>query len=394
MIQRPLFVDQLEECFTQLKQMRDSQPVVYDDATNSWHLVRYQDILQTFTKVTHFVPLSMEEVEPQTVSSMYPLPYSLVHRLLSTVLTPEDVSKLAPRIREITQTLLERVRPRGTMDVIGNLAAPLSFAVIAELLDIPVDQLTRLKGADALNGEQWTGPLSRRAGESARNERYEHIVVMGQEFSALLAELLAKHRSLPQDDLISRLLALPLEGTVIGETEVMACCRWLLTIASEATTHLLGNAVLCLDAHPEVMEHLRQEPAPIYSTIEEVLRYLPPLWMVFMRATSPVVLGEQSIPAGARIAAWIASANRDARHFLQPDVFDIERIPNRHLSFGYGRSFRFDAALARLQTEVGLSMLLDQLPDLKVLPDQHLEVVDNPAIFGVKSLPITFTPTP
>lgn len=325
---------------------------------------------------------------------MYPLPYSLVHHLLSNVLTPDGVSKLAPRIREIALTLLERVRPRGTMDVIGDLAAPLSIAVIAELLNIPADQLTRLKVADARNGEQWTGPLSRRPGEAAKNERCEHIVVMGQEFSALLAELLAERRRQPQDDLISRLLALPLEGTVIGETEVMACCRWLLTIANEATTHLLGNAVLCLDAHPEILERLHHEPAPIYSTIEEVLRYLPPLWMVLMRTTSPVVLNEQHIPAQARISAWIASANRDARHFLQPDLFDIERIPNRHLSFGYGRSFRFDAALARLQTEVGLSLLLDQLPNLKVSPDQSLEVVDNPVIFGVKSLLVTFTPTP
>jgi cytochrome P450 len=68
-------------------------------------------------------------------------------------------------------------------------------------------------------------------------------------------------------------------------------------------------------------------------------------------------------------------------------------VPNRHLSFGYGKDFHFDAALARLLAEVSLTLLLDYLPDLKLLPGQRLEVVDNPAIFGVRHLSITFSST-
>jgi cytochrome P450 family 109 len=394
MIQRPSSMEQLAERFAHLKQMRESQPAVYDDATDSWHLVRYQEVLQVLTDATHFIPLGMEEADSHTVSSLYPLPYPLVQRLLSSALTPGGVSELASRMTKIARTLLEQVRPTGIMDVIGDLAAPLSFSVIAELLDIPVNLLTLFKEwADALLAEQWTGPTDRRPGEPSRKERRASLISAGQEFSTLFAELLVKRRSLPQADFISRLLTTSLEETVIGETEVMACCRWLLTIGYETATHLLGNAVLCLDAHPEVRERLHQEPAPIYSTIEEVLRYLPPLWLVPRMTTSEVVLGEQRIPAQARVCAWIASANRDAKHFSHPDTFDIERIPNRHLSFGYGSGFRFDAALARLQTEVGLSLLLNQLPNLKVLPGQHLEVVDHPVVFGVKHLLVTFTPS-
>jgi cytochrome P450 len=138
---------------------------------------------------------------------------------------------------------------------------------------------------------------------------------------------------------------------------------------------------------------LHQDPAPIYSTIEEALRYLPPVWVVTRITTEEVALGGQSIPAQARICAWIVSANRDESRFSSPDTFDIERVPNRHLSFGYGKGFHFDTALARLLAEVSLTSLLDYLPGLQLLPGQRLEMVDNPAIFGVKHLYVTFSPT-
>src|SRR5262249_23436495 len=156
----------------------------------------------------------------------------------------------------------------------------------------------------------------------------------------------------------------------------------------------LGNAVLCLTMYPEVKVRLLQDPAPIYSTIEEMLRFLPPVWMVPRTTTREVALRGQNIPAGARICAWIVSANRDELYFSAPDIFDIERVPNRHLSFGYGNHFQFDAALARLLAEASLTALASRLPGLKSLPGQHLDVVDNPSIFGVQHLYVTYSPAP
>jgi len=229
--------------------------------------------------------------------------------------------------------------------------------------------------------------------ERAKRQRKDPADRQTEGISLLFRELIAQRREQPQHDLITALLTTSFDNSLASEADVVACLLWLVGMGYEMVTHLLGNAVLCLLMHPEVIERLHQDPAPIYSTIEEALRYLPPVWRVTRMTTEEVALGGQLVPAQARICAWIVSANRDESRFSSPDTFDIERVPNRHLSFGYGKDFHFDAALARLLAEISLTALLDYLPDLKLVPGQRLEVVDNPAIFGVKHLYITFSPT-
>ena len=374
MLQRPSSIDQLKECFDRFKLMRASQPVSYDEARQTWHLVCYEEVLQVFADTSRFVPPGADGAASPPTSSTGPLFPRVAQRLLSQVLTPRSVSELTPRVVEITHSLLGGVHQAGTIDVIEDFAAPLSSSVITELLEIPIEQRV---------------PFI----ERANAQRKDPADGQTEEISLLFSELIAQRREQPQHDLISTLLTTSIDNSLASEADIAACLRWLVGTGYEMVTHLLGNAVLCLSMHPEVIERLHQEPAPIYSTIEEALRYLPPVWRVTRMTTDEVALGGQRIPAQARICAWIVSANRDESRFSSPDTFDIERVPNRHLSFGYGKDFHFDAALARLLAEVSLTSLLDYLPDLKLLPGQRLEVVNNPAIFGVKHLYITFSPT-
>jgi cytochrome P450 len=172
---------------------------------------------------------------------------------------------------------------------------------------------------------------------------------------------------------------------------MMACCRLLLVNGQESITNLVGNAFLCLLDHPEVFERLRHEPAPIYSTIDEVLRYPPPVWIVHRTTQTEVTLGSQHIPAHARISVEIASANRDGKHFALPEQFDIDRVPNRHLSFGDdGTHSCLGVGLTRLVARITLLQVVRQFTELKLQTEQALDVVDNPTQFGVKHLPITF----
>ena len=374
MLQRPSSIDQLKECFDNFKRMRISQPVSFDEARRTWHLVCYQEVLQVLADTGRFVlPETDGAVSPPTSSagSLFP---RIAQRLLSQVLTPRSVSELTPRVREITHTLLDALWQAGAIDVIEDFAAPLSSSVIAELLGIPLEQ--RVAFMEWANAQR-KGPAGGQA----------------QDISLPFSELIAQRRERPQHDLISALLTTSVDTSLASEADITACLRWLMGTGYEMVTHLLGNTVLCLLMHPGVIERLHQDPAPIYSTIEEALRYLPPVWRVTRTTTEELALGGQPIPAQARICAWIVSANRDESRFSSPDTFDIERVPNRHLSFGYGKDFHFDAALARLLAEVSLTTLLDYLPDLQLLPGQRLDVVDNPAIFGVKHLYVTFSPT-
>src|SRR5262249_3896658 len=151
----------------------------------------------------------------------------------------------------------------------------------------------------------------------------------------------------------------------LSEHELVSFCFLLLAAGQETTKNLIANTILCLTDHPDALARLQSEPALMPGAIEEVLRYLPPVWFLVRRTTQDVDLGGQRIPANERILAWTASANRDAAQFPEPERFNIEREPNRHLAFGHGIHFCVGAPLARLEAKIALPMMLAQLKDLK-----------------------------
>ncbi len=383
--------DQLAQRFARFKQLRETTPVVYDDATQRWHVFRYADALQVLTDPKHFAPIghdgaSLPQFADRTIDpSRQPLARTLVRQATP----PRLVIELKPQITATAQALLDRARPVGMLDVIGDLAAPLSMAVFAELLGIPVEHRQRLTlWLEALSADQVT------AHAVLRPDTDPHRAAAAvQDLVAYIAQLLEQRRRQPLRDLISHLLAAEVAGERLRDSEIVAGSCALLLAGHAATTHLLGNAVLCLTEHPEVIARLHHQPPPIYSTVEEVLRYLPPVWNVARTTLADVQLGAQRIPAEAHIWVWIVSANRDAGQFPNPDRFDIERIPNRHLSFGDRSQAWLGAALARQVASSTLTMLVKLLPNIKRVLDSGLEVVDSSTFFGVKRIPVVFTPS-
>lgn len=214
------------------------------------------------------------------------------------------------------------------------------------------------------------------------------------EMAEYFGALLERRRREPRDDLISALLAARIEGRRLDEVEVLGFCVLLLVAGNETTTNLLGNAVLCLDEHPAVAGHLRAAPDLLPALIEETLRYRSPVQAMFRRATADTPLGDRTIPAGARVVAWIGAANRDPAQFPAPDRFDPARQPNRHLAFGQGVHFCLGAPLARLEARIALAALVARLPDLRRDPAAPLERLASFIVYGVRRLPVTFSPSP
>jgi cytochrome P450 len=392
MIQRPSFTDQLADVFAQFKKMREAQPVCYDEATSSWHLFGYDEVLRVLTDSTHFSAGGADALLGSSHLIALDAPrHELVRRTVGQALTPRAINQLAPHIKERVRALLDQVPPGGSLDVIDDLAVPLSLSILAELLNIPPDHQQAF--------QQWTlaleaSPASLSTGIFPQVEQRAQADLVIQELEAFFMRLLEQRRLSPHQDVMSRFLAASVDGVHLSEREMVACCLLLLA-GQQPLTNLLGNAIFCLLEHPEVIERLRQVPAPMYSTIDEVLRYLPPIWMVRRMTTREVLLGSQPIPAQARVCAWLVSANRDVRHFADPERFEIDRIPNRHRSFSDdGNHSCLGAGLARLTARIALSLLIQHPGNPQLRTELAFEVIEHPLLFGVKHLPITLTPTP
>jgi cytochrome P450 PksS len=139
------------------------------------------------------------------------------------------------------------------------------------------------------------------------------------------------------------------------------------------------------------MERLRQEPGLIKSGVEELLRYAGPLLTASERfAREDITIGNVTILRGEMVYAVIASANRDASQFPNPDSLDITREPNRHLAFGLGAHFCLGAPLARMEGQIAINTLLARCPNLRLIdPPESLRWRRGFVLRGLEALPVS-----
>lgn len=362
--------------FPWYRTMRESAPVYFEKRNHSWGVFRYNDVQRVLSDYSTFSSQFMGAEQPLDTSmiSTDPPRHRQLRSLISQAFTPRTVARLEPRITAIVHELLAEVAPTGRMDVIDDLAYPLPVIVIAELLGIPREDRERFK--------YWSDQVVGAAPTAGRDPQVE--------MSRYFLHMIEQRRREPRDDLISALLATQIDGQHLTEQELLGFCILLLVAGNETTTHLIGNAILCLDEHPEALAQLRAEPDLLPGAIEEVLRYRSPVRLMFRVTTQDTMIGDQEVKAGSGLQAWIASANQDEEQFPNAEQFDIRRSPNRHLAFGYGIHFCLGAPLARLEAKIALGIMLERLRELRRVRDVPLEPVGSFILFGVKHLPVTF----
>jgi len=215
-----------------------------------------------------------------------------------------------------------------------------------------------------------------------------HLNVLEQMFEYFDA-VITETRANPREDLITDLIQAEEDGSRLTKDELRATCAQLLAAGNETTTNLIGNSVICLAQRPELRARLQAEPELMPGFIEEVLRFLGPAQFVPRYVKKPAVLYGQQLDPGTPVFAMLASANRDEAWFQNPNDFDPQRNPNRHLDFGTGIHFCLGAALARLETKVTLERMLHQLPGEWSIPAELERLPEVPFFFGVTALPLT-----
>jgi len=149
---------------------------------------------------------------------------------------------------------------------------------------------------------------------------------------------------------------------------------------------------LTLALHPHLYARLREHPKLVPGAIEEQLRFVAPVQGFYRTATRDYTLGADTIPAGARVLLLFAAANRDPRHYDDPDTFDLDRNPSDHLSFGFGIHFCLGTPLSRLEVSRVLAQLLPRVESIRL--DGEYRYLDNPTMRGLERLPLEFVLTP
>lgn len=313
-----------------------------------------------------------------------PPDHTRLRRLVASAFSVRRIEALRPRVQAIVDDLLDDIAahaPDEVVDLVATYAFPVPFTVICELLGVP-----------AVERAPFGRALTQLLAPTATAEEYERAKQASDTVVELLRALVEEKQDAPDDALVSALISARDGDEKLDHDELMSTIFQLIVAGHDTTASLIGNSVVALLLHPEQLARVRADAALIPNAVEELLRYDAPVpHATFRYALEPMDIGGATIPAGAQVIINLASANRDAEHYANPETLDIERSDVRNLAFGHGIHFCLGAPLARMEAQIALESLIHRFPELRLaepVSQLHWGHGDGLVLRGLSTLPV------
>ncbi|MEV6765918.1 cytochrome P450 [Streptomyces sp. NPDC051105] len=369
-------------------ELREAGPVVpqadgsclvggYHDIAALLHDPRMSADPRTRGQVTYKPPfLRLDDPEHHRLRTLAMRPFGPPH-------SPGHVDAMRGEIDLITKELLEPFEAGRQIDLVDDFAYPLPVTVICRLLGVPREDepLFRawsdaLVAAADLKPEEDASAGTHETGDQARIEMGGYLVNLAEQ-----------RRGTPGDDLLSAFVNEPDPALRLTREELAETAVLLLIAGHETTVNLITNGALTFLRGPEHLDHLRREPGLLPRTVEELLRYEPPVHMRERVPLADITVAGTTLAQGTPVILALAAGNRDPRRFDDPDRFDPTRPDNEHLGFGSGVHLCFGAPLARIEAQTALGALLPVLGTASLVQDPP-PYRQNAMLRGPRHLPI------
>lgn len=366
------------------RELRETSPVHWNDATEFWALLKYEDIryvsstpaLFTSTKgISIPDPEMPNPVQEGNLIFTDPPRHRQMRKLINSGFTRRRVAVLEPKIREIVRGILDGIEPGSVLEFAETVAAPLPTRMIAELIGAPTEDWEQFR--------TWSDAAT---GTADPEIELDPFVAIGQLFEYFQKLIAARQRN-PQDDLLSVLAQAEIDGHSLTEEDLLNFSFLLLVAGNETTRNLIALGTCALIEHPDQCRLLIEDPALIPGAVEEMLRFTSPVVSMSRVATADTEIRGQLIHEGQVVTMLYGSANRDEDVFgADSEEFKVTRHPNPHIAFGCGEHSCIGAQLARLEATVLFEELLQRFPRLELVGD--VDRMKATMVPGVKRMPV------
>ncbi len=340
--------------------MRANDPVHRDEKNGLWAVTTLDDLREvekdasTFSSLGHYRAIPRDD--EKTMISKDDPEHLAQRRLLSDLFTPRAVSRREDEIREVVVDSIERFFVGEPVEIVETLAARVPGILTARLLGFGDARWRDIK--------VWSERLMRLDRALYEPPLLADALASIRDFDGVLRETLSERLREPRDDIPSRWTAASQGEHPIDYPTALEEVGLLVSGGAETTRTTIARALILFCDHPEAWERLARQPERIPVAVEELLRIITPLNNMFRRATRDVELHGRRIRADDRLILLYPSANRDERHFDEPDRFVPDRDPNPHIAFGFGTHFCLGASFARLTLRVVFEELTRRLTRL------------------------------
>lgn len=364
--------DFIRDPYPHYREMRDHYPLYRHEASNAYILSRYDDVRTTLTDTRFTTRSYAAQIEPLlgvTLVQRDGQDHARERRLLAAPFRADRFHvKVAPAIGQLADELIDAFQDRSHVELIDAFITPFAVGVLAAVIGLPRSEVGRFRAwytALLRFGMNLVGdPAVAKAGLDARDE-----------LRAYLRPLVAAARKAPEIGLLGLLAAPAAGGQGLSDDEIVRAAMLMVFAGGETVEKTLATLIRNLLAHPGQLARVRADRALIDRALAESLRFTAPTHMVPRRTQEAVNVSGGMIPAEAEVICFLGAANRDERHFADPDVFDISRrdidgiraftAAADHAAFGMGRHFCLGAAMAKTEIHIAVDRLLDAMPNMR-----------------------------
>jgi cytochrome P450 len=402
--------------------LRREDPVHLNPGTEMtnpfWNITKYEDVMfisrnpETFISSKGIVggglrPEVYEEImaDPErsarmmppdsaSIITMDPPRHVKMRRLVNKGFTPRAVNHMEPKIREMTNKILDRIADKDSCDFVLEVSSQLPLAAICGMMGLKEEHwplMFELSNKVLGSGDpeyQTDIPEEERGSDEAA---FETVQQGRMQIVGFFGEAMNDRRANPGgDDLISILLEAEVDGEKLTDYDILAFCFLLILAGNETTRNAISGGLQVLCENPDQKAKLINDMSLMDSAVEEMLRWTSPVVHMARQCTADTVIRGKTIKEGDRLLMWYPSVNRDEDIFPDPYRFDITREPNEHLAFGIGEHFCLGAGFARKEMKVMFEELFRRFPDIEL--DGQPERLRSNFIGGIKHMPVRYTP--
>ena len=378
----------VEDPYPYFDWLREQCPVQQESQYGVYMVTGYAEACSVYTDPDSFsscnsvtgpfpgfpVPLEGDDVSEQIEAHRAELPFSdqittmdppkhRDHRyLLMRQLTPKRLKENEEFIWRLADRQTEELVARGRCELVSEYANPFTLLVVADLLGVPEDEHDEFRAALARRSHHAVGSIR----DSMRGNPLEWLY---DRFSRYIED----RRREPRDDVLTALATTTFpDGTLPEVIDVVRIAANVFAAGQETTVRLLGTALQIIAERPDLQQLLRERPELVGDFVEETLRIESPVKGDFRLARRRTTVGGVDIPAGATVMVLNGAANRDPRHFADPDELRVERGNAREqLAFGRGVHSCPGGTLARLEGRASVERLLDRTTEIHISEEHH-----------------------
>ena len=369
--------DFIDNVYKYYNLLREKSPI-HKNSDGSYVLTSYKDIVSVYRNFKiwssdkkaefgeKFGSSPLFEHHTSSVVFVDPPDHTRIRKIFQHAFTPKSILNLEPDIKKLVDSYLVMMREKKNFDFVLDFSFRLPVDVVCSVLGIPNEDRHLIRDwAHKILGALEPKLTSRQLDEGS------NAVVNFKQYLKDQIKFRKTHKKLNKDNEILSLL-IEAEGLELSETELLHQCIFMLNAGHETSTNMLSHGLNELINHIDQFKLLQKELGRIDTAIDEILRFQPPIQINNRRCLENTTLGDIAIPKGSSVHMIIAGANRDPQQFFEPEIFNISRSPNRHLSFGLGIHICAGINLARLEAKIAFLGLLSSFKEINLSKEPNI----------------------